>query len=72
MAHALARDFEVQAALHLDDGNSMEHVEDCLAANYSSVMLDYSLRPFEENIEALQRVVALAPRKGQASRGNWA
>ncbi len=69
VAHALAQHFEVKAALHLDHGNSLEQVEACLAADYTSVMLDYSLRPFEENVEALQRAVALAHPRGVSVEG---
>lgn len=69
VAHALAQDFKVKAALHLDHGDSLEQVEACLAADYSSVMLDYSLRPFEENVEALQRVVGLAHPRGVSVEG---
>jgi ketose-bisphosphate aldolase len=60
IAQTLARRFNVRAALHLDHGNSMEMVEACLRAGYTSVMLDYSARPFNENAEAMKRVVAAA------------
>ena len=69
VAHALAERFGVTAALHLDHGNSIAMVEDCLAAKYTSVMLDYSTRPWQENIEALRRVVALAHPQGVTVEG---
>jgi len=69
VAHALAERFDVPAALHLDHGNSMAMVEDCLAAKYTSVMLDYSTRPWAENLEALRRVVALAHPQGVTVEG---
>jgi tagatose 1,6-diphosphate aldolase GatY/KbaY len=69
VAHALAERFGVTAALHLDHGNSIAMVEDCLAAKYTSVMLDYSTRPWQENIEALRRVVALAHPRGVTVEG---
>jgi tagatose 1,6-diphosphate aldolase GatY/KbaY len=69
VAHTLAEHFEVRAALHLDHGNSMAQVEQCLAANYSSVMLDYSTRPFEENVEALRHVVGMAHPRGVTVEG---
>jgi len=69
VAHALAERFDVPAALHLDHGNSMAMVEDCLAAKYTSVMLDYSTRPFAENIEALRCVAALAHPRGVTVEG---
>ena len=69
VAQALAERFGVTAALHLDHGNSIAMVEDCLAAKYTSVMLDYSTRPWQENVEALRRVVALAHPRGVTVEG---
>jgi len=69
VAHALAERFEVPAALHLDHGNSLAMVEDCLAAKYTSVMLDFSTRPWEENVDALRRVSALAHPRGVTVEG---
>lgn len=60
VANALAEHFEVPAVLHLDHGDSLARVEACLAAGYTSVMLDYSLRPFAENVDAMRRVVKRA------------
>lgn len=60
IAQTVARRFDVRAALHLDHGNSLELVEACLAAGFTSVMLDYSSRPLQENAEAMRRVVAMA------------
>jgi len=69
VARALAERFDVPAALHLDHGNSMAMVEDCLAAKFTSLMLDYSTRPWAENVEALRRVVALAHPQGVTVEG---
>jgi ketose-bisphosphate aldolase len=69
VAYALAERFDVPAALHLDHGNSLAMVEDCLAAKYTSVMLDYSARPWAENVEALRRVVARAHPQGVTVEG---
>jgi len=68
-ARALARRHSVPAALHLDHGNSMEAVEGCLAAGFTSVMLDYSNKPFDENAAALRRVVELARPRGVTVEG---
>jgi tagatose 1,6-diphosphate aldolase GatY/KbaY len=69
VACALAERFDVPAALHLDHGDSLARVEDCLAARYTSVMLDYSSRPWTENVEALKRVVELAHPRGVTVEG---
>jgi ketose-bisphosphate aldolase len=69
VAHALAKQFDVQAALHLDHGDSLERVEACLASGYSSVMLDFSTRPFDENVAGLRRAVELARPSGATVEG---
>jgi ketose-bisphosphate aldolase len=69
VARALAGRFQVTAALHLDHGSSLAVAEECLAAGYTSVMLDYSARPFAENAEALRQVVALAHPRGASVEG---
>jgi len=68
-ARAVADAYEVPAALHLDHGNSLPQVEACLEAGYTSVMLDYSTRPFAENVAALRRVVELARPMGVTVEG---
>jgi len=60
IARVLVEKHGATAALHLDHGDSPELVETCVAAGYTSVMLDYSARPFSENVEALKAVVASA------------
>jgi ketose-bisphosphate aldolase len=63
-ARAVAASYDVPAALHLDHGGSLAEVDQCLAAGFSSVMLDYSNRPFDQNVAAVREVVERArPRK---------
>jgi ketose-bisphosphate aldolase len=69
IAHALAKRYNVRAALHLDHGDSLEMVEACLAAGYTSVMLDYSRRPYRENVEGMKQVVARAHPRGVTVEG---
>ncbi len=69
VTRVLAEKYDVPAALHLDHGDSPELVETCLAAGYTSVMLDYSTRPFEENAAALKAVVGRAHRLGVTVEG---
>jgi ketose-bisphosphate aldolase len=69
VARSLASLIPARAALHLDHGESLERVEACLAAGYSSVMLDYSTRSFDENIEGLRRAVQLARPSGATVEG---
>lgn len=69
VAQALLPSYDVRAALLLDHGDSRARVEECLAAGYTSVMLDYSTRPLEENVAALRDVVALARPLGVTVEG---
>ena len=59
MVHALRDDFKVPFALHLDHGKSVETVLLALRHGYTSVMIDLSDRPYEENLEITRRVVSL-------------
>lgn len=68
-ARALLRHFSVPVALHLDHGESLEQVKACLDAGFTSVMLDYSARPFEENAAALRQVSAWAHPRGVTVEG---
>ena len=69
IARALLEKYAVRAALHLDHGDSPELIAECIRAGYTSVMLDYSLRPFAENVAALQAVVSHARPKGVTVEG---
>jgi ketose-bisphosphate aldolase len=69
IARTLIEKYAVRAALHLDHGDSFELVDACIDAGYTSVMLDYSLRPFEENVAALKQVVARARPLGVTVEG---
>lgn len=68
-ARALRKKYKIPAALHLDHGNSLDMVKDCLAAGFSSVMLDFSTKSFEENAGALKTVVAMAAPLGVTVEG---
>jgi tagatose 1,6-diphosphate aldolase GatY/KbaY len=69
VCRAVAQRYPGPAALHLDHGDSPEMVQQCLDAGYTSVMLDYSTRPFAENVAALKAVVAKAHPKGVTVEG---
>jgi len=69
IARALAARYDVPLALHLDHAGSRELVEECLQAGFTSVMLDYSSRPFEENVDGMRRVVERARLTGATVEG---
>jgi len=60
MARALAQEAFVPVALHLDHGSSVALAAKALEAGYSSVMIDGSSLPFEQNVDVTRRVLALA------------
>jgi len=47
-------------ALHLDHGSSFELCKSCIDGGFSSVMIDASSKPFEENIALTRQVVEYA------------
>ena len=69
IAHRLSDFSQARAALLLDHGDSLEQVQACLDAGYTSTMLDFSSRPLEENIAAMQQVVTMANPRGATVEG---
>lgn len=59
-ASRLAAVASVPVALHLDHGSSYELAEYCVKQGYTSVMIDGSLLPFEENVALSRRTVEMA------------
>lgn len=51
-------------ALHLDHGDSFEICKSCIDGGFSSVMIDASSKPFDENIEITRKVVEYAHERG--------
>ena len=47
-------------ALHLDHGDSFELCKSCIDGGFTSVMIDASSKPFEENIALTKQVVEYA------------
>ncbi|MEH7379428.1 class II fructose-bisphosphate aldolase [Bacillus sp. JJ1533] len=62
MVKALMEDYKVTVpvAIHLDHGSSFENCAKAIHAGFTSVMIDASHHPFEENIEITSKVVELA------------
>lgn len=50
----------IPIVLHLDHGSSFELCKDCIDSGFSSVMIDGSHHPYEENIEVTRKVVEYA------------
>ncbi len=64
MMVSAAENAKVNIAVHLDHGLTFDCVQKALQYGFTSVMLDYSLKSFCENIECTKEVVALAERFG--------
>ena len=52
--------FDLPIAVHLDHGDSFELCKSCVDGGFTSVMIDASSKPFEENIEITKKVVEYA------------
>ena len=59
LARGLSLAYSVPVALHLDHGNAFATAAKCLRAGYTSVMIDGSKLPLEENIALTKRVVEM-------------
>ena len=57
LAKDALKDSDVPVGLHLDHGKSYEHVKACVDAGFTSIMIDASHLPFEENIQEGKRAV---------------
>lgn len=64
MMVSAAKNANVQVAVHLDHGLTLDCIKKALAYGFTSVMLDCSLKPLNENIEITKEVVKLAREYG--------
>ena len=61
---AIEENPDLPIVLHLDHGDSYELCKSCIDGGFTSVMIDMSSKPFEENIEETRRVVEYAHEHG--------
>ena len=64
LVEAAVEDSGLPIALHLDHGDSFDICKSCVDSGFSSVMIDASHHPFEENIELVKKVVDYAHERG--------
>lgn len=64
LVEAAIEETDLPIALHLDHGDSFEICKQCIDDGFSSVMIDGSALPFEENIELSRRVAEYAHERG--------
>ena len=51
---------QIPMALHLDHGNDFDLAKSCIESGFSSVMIDGSHHPFDENVRITREVVSFA------------
>ncbi len=64
MVQALASQISIPVVLHLDHGKDFSLIMTALRAGFTSVMIDASSFPFEENIRQTKRIVDIAHAMG--------
>lgn len=66
MVEGLMEDYKttVPVAIHLDHGSSYEKCKEAIDAGFTSVMIDASHGPFEDNVSTTSKVVEYAHSKG--------
>lgn len=60
IVHFFVKKLDIDAALHLDHGSTLEHVEECAKNGFTSVMLDASAQMFEENVRLSAEAAKIA------------
>lgn len=69
MVKAAAEETGLPIALHLDHGPDFETCKSCIDGGFTSVMIDGSSRPYEENIAITKQVVDYAHARGVVVEG---
>ncbi|MGD1049091.1 MAG: class II fructose-1,6-bisphosphate aldolase [Candidatus Krumholzibacteriaceae bacterium] len=69
MVRLTAEEKKVPISLHLDHGKDMDVIVKCIEGGFTSVMIDGSALPFEENIAVTRAVVEKARPKGVSVEG---
>jgi fructose-bisphosphate aldolase class II len=64
LVEAALEDTDLPICLHLDHGEDFEIAKSCIDGGFTSVMIDGSKLPFEENIALTKKVVEYAHSKG--------
>ena len=69
LVEAALEETDLPIALHLDHGDSFELCKACIDGGFTSVMIDGSHLPFEENIALTKKVVDYAHERGVTVEG---
>lgn len=65
----VAKDISIPFAIHLDHGKSAELCKACIDEGFTSVMIDASMHPLEENIKITKEVCEYAHARGVSVEG---
>ena len=60
----LAKRSSVKVCVHLDHGEDFAYCKKAIALGFTSVMIDYSTKPYEENVEGTREVADFAHARG--------
>lgn len=61
---AVAKNPEVPVAVHCDHGDTLQLIKECITDGYTSVMIDGSHEPYEENVRLTKEVCDYAHQHG--------
>jgi len=64
LVHAAVECSSIPIVMHLDHGADFDICKDCIDSGFTSVMIDCSSKPFEENIEISRKVAEYAHEHG--------
>src|SRR4030042_3971219 len=69
MVQTASNQFSIPLSIHLDHGRDLEIIQSCIESGFTSVMIDGSHLPFEENMAITKRVVEMAKKKNVSVEG---
>jgi fructose-bisphosphate aldolase class II len=69
MARTASEWASIPLSLHLDHGKDLEVIRSCVENGFTSVMIDGSHLPFQENIDITKKVVEMASPRGVSVEG---
>ena len=69
LARVASDEKNIPLSLHLDHGKDMEVIEDCIRGGFTSVMIDGSHLPFDENVAVTRKIVEMAAPAGVSVEG---
>ena len=64
MVKGMAESVEIPVCLHLDHATDLDFIKSCIDAGFSSVMIDASMKTYEENIKSSHHIVQYAKQAG--------